>query len=479
MAAAAIAASVHVAYLATPLHVDEAGLAMVGRSALSGAGNLLYGSMWIDRPPLLVWLYGSAELMLGSLGIRLLGMIAAVALVMSVAWSVRRIVGAPWETVGAILAAPLACSPALSANLTYAELLAAPLVCLCGGLVVPALAVSDHTLRNRTWLAAGAAASTALLLKQSFIDGLALGGIAVMVATPIRGLPQRLASFGAGVCIPVVIVIGAAHATGSSLSSLGYAIAGFRMDAADVLASNAISTSTRAIRMSAGLGASGYLLLIPLTGIGLATSMRHHPRQAACLATWLAASWAGVLGGGYFWTHYMIGAAPVMAVLSTLGMRTLITRTRRTKPHRIHAMLIGSFLAMHAAGVLASMHLTGGQQQEPAVAAGRFVRDRAGPNDTVYVLYARANAAYYAHITPAFPYQWSLMYRTIPNMDHQVSRMLRGCHAPTWIIAWDHPTYYGMDRSGAIRKLVSDRYMRVGTPHGVPILRAIAPHRCT
>lgn len=446
---------------------------MVGRSTLTGAGNELYGSMWIDRPPLIVWLFGGADISLGSVGIRMIGVFASIALVCSAAWTVRRMWGSDWEPLGAVLAAPLAMSPALSANISYAELIAAPLVCVCAGLTLPVVARDAPCSDRRAWMIAGVCAGTALMIKQSFIDGVALGCAAALVAAPSRHTLQRVAIFGCGVCLPIVVVVASAVYSGARLNALWYAIAGFRIDASTVLASGVISSGDRLTRLAAGLLASGYVLLIPISCAGVIGIARRNPRQATCHAVWLATSWVGVIGGGYFWTHYMIGPVPVMVVTSVAGIRAIDARLRlhinSTRP--IHLLLIGGFLTIHAVSSIVSMHLTGPSQQEPAVSAGRFVREHAHRDDTVFVMYARANAAYYSTLRPAFPFQWSLMYRTLPNMDQRVEHMLRSRHPPTWIIEWNTSTQFNMDRSGDIRKVIAHRYVLAGTPSEVRVLR--------
>ena len=90
---------------------DEGGVAMVAR-AWHGGGPFAYGSLFLDRPPLLVGLYRLAGD--GQAGIRLLGAVAAALLVVTSTVLAVRIGGrraAPWAAgISAVLASSFAIS---------------------------------------------------------------------------------------------------------------------------------------------------------------------------------------------------------------------------------------------------------------------------------------------------------------------------------------------------------------------------------
>ena len=78
-----LALVLRVPYLSTPLGRDEGGLAYIAQH-WPGSHGSLYGSYWVDRPPLLILLFKVAVLG-GEGGVRALGALAAVALVIGVA----------------------------------------------------------------------------------------------------------------------------------------------------------------------------------------------------------------------------------------------------------------------------------------------------------------------------------------------------------------------------------------------------------
>src|SRR3954470_3510170 len=78
-------------YASAPLGLDEGGIAYIAQRWTGGHGSL-YGSYWLDRPPLLVGLFKIAVLG-GDRGVRVLGALAAMALVVGVAQLGRALAG--------------------------------------------------------------------------------------------------------------------------------------------------------------------------------------------------------------------------------------------------------------------------------------------------------------------------------------------------------------------------------------------------
>jgi 4-amino-4-deoxy-L-arabinose transferase-like glycosyltransferase len=162
-----LALALRAPFASVALGRDEGGIAFIARQWPGGHGSL-YGAYWLDRPPLLVALYKLAGLG-GDLGVRALGAVAAVALVLAV-WRLGRAV-AEREAgrVAAVMAALLSGSFAIGAVQTPAELLAA----------VPSTLSVLCLVRGRLF-AAGLLAASALLVKQSFLDA-GVAGLAFLI----------------------------------------------------------------------------------------------------------------------------------------------------------------------------------------------------------------------------------------------------------------------------------------------------------
>src|SRR3954467_12421839 len=77
-------------WLSAPLGRDEGGIALL---AQHWGGGSLYGDYWLDRPPLLILLFKLAVLG-GADGVRALGMVAALALVIAIVLLARALAGA-------------------------------------------------------------------------------------------------------------------------------------------------------------------------------------------------------------------------------------------------------------------------------------------------------------------------------------------------------------------------------------------------
>ena len=91
-AAAAVAAVARLPFLHRALAPDEAGFLLVGQQWQPG-GTSLYGSYWVDRPPLLVTLFRVASDLGGAVPLRLMGCLATVIVVLGCAHVARTVAG--------------------------------------------------------------------------------------------------------------------------------------------------------------------------------------------------------------------------------------------------------------------------------------------------------------------------------------------------------------------------------------------------
>src|SRR3954453_7171305 len=86
---------VRLALLGLPAWADEAGFLMVGSGwhlGDSSNGEMLYDTYWVDRPPVLIGLFGLADRLGGVTALRLLGALAAAVTVVhrAIAHSLQR-----------------------------------------------------------------------------------------------------------------------------------------------------------------------------------------------------------------------------------------------------------------------------------------------------------------------------------------------------------------------------------------------------
>jgi hypothetical protein len=449
-----LALALRAPYLSTSLGRDEGGVAFIARNWPSGHGSL-YGAYWLDRPPLLVALYKLAVAG-GDSGVRVLGAIAALALVAAVARLGREVAGPRAGLIAGLLAALLTGSVALGGVYTPAELLAAvpsTLSVLCLVLV--------HRRRRARWLfAAGLLAVAALLIKQSFLDAV-LAGLAFVAASGAaeRGARVRWPlAYAAGAAIPLAALLGWQVVARLPDGGLVYALVGFRLDALHALAGSGLPLHVRLRKLEAPAIASGLALVTGLAVIGL-RRLRGDRVLLVTFAAWLAGATVGVLGGGSYWPHYLIELIPVGCVAAAAGIAARRTATR--------VALVGSCAAVSlysAAGGIA--HFARHPPHRQALAVARYVREHARPGDTQYVMYAQANAAYYTGLPSPYPYAWSLMVRANPGAIPQLQRLLASPRRPTWLVEFQAPSHWGLDPHGVTRRLIARGYRVAETVHG-------------
>lgn len=441
---------------------DEGGVAMVARE-WGHAGPYAYGSLFLDRPPLLVELYRvfGAD---GATGIRVLGALAAACLVTTTTLLAVKLAGRRAAPYAAVIAALLASSFALKSVFTPAELLAAVPSSASVLLLVTALQAETRR-RFALYAASGALAATALLVKQSFGDALVAGAVAVLAAkltgVTWRETTRRAAAYAGGVGAVAAALAAWAIATHTSAGSIYYALFGFRLDAVHALTSHAFGP--RLTRLESPVLESG-LAVVVLIAIAAIVRVKKQPVTRAALGAWLVAAAAGVLLGGSYWPHYLIALASIAAVGAAVALAS---------HPRIAVVGVG---AMAAAAIAvagpAAVHDSADTSNLSAVTVGDYLRARAEPGATAYVLYADVNILYYSGLRPAFPYNWSLMMRAAPHAEAKLRSALASPRRPTWLVEWQHTKAFGLDRSGATKRLVATNYRRVATVCGHSLMLA-------
>jgi 4-amino-4-deoxy-L-arabinose transferase-like glycosyltransferase len=438
---------------------DEAGGLMIA-NAWHASGPFAYGDYFLDRPPLLLALYRLAG---DAAGMRILGALAASLLVVLTTLLGVRVAGrgaAPWA---AAISAMLVSSVVLLSVFTPAELLAA--VPSCASVLVLVAALRGE--RRRLWLfaGAGALAATALLVKQSFGDALVAGAVALAAGTLLGAsraeAARRAAAYAGGIAALVLALVVWALVTDTSAHDVWYAMFGFRLDASFVLTEPGFRARLSELRppfVDSGL------LIAALFAVAGIWRLRAERTVRLTLAAWIVAAGVGIVLGGSYWPHYLIALVPGVAV----GAAALFER------HRWIGGLAVSVMAVIAAvnAIDPSRRYVPDRFQQSAVSIGHYIRDRALPDQTAYAMYAKVNAVYYSGLPSAFPYNWSLMVRSVPGAEEQFRRLLASSGRPTWIVRAQGTRAFGLDRSDATKRLLARHYRHVATVCGTPVLLA-------
>jgi membrane protein DedA with SNARE-associated domain len=451
-------------FLGTPLGVDEGGLAFVAEHWRSH-GASLYGDQWLDRPPLLLLTIRLAVEAGGAAGVRVLGALAAGALVVVTAALARAIGGARAGRCAAAATAVLASSVALNAVYTPAELLAA----VPSAASVLCLVVALRTGRSRHLLVAGVFATSAALVKQSFLDA-GLAGVVFLLGggrhMPVGRGRQALLVWTAGAALPVLAVAVAGRGGYLRAGDLPYALLGFRLDALRTLAGGPLTFALAMGRLLLVAGASGLAFAAGVAATRV-RRLRSDPVVARTLAAWLIGGLAGVGAGGSYWPHYLIELVPAVAVVFALAVADMSPAVRRAAFGAAIAVAVATALGATAFVVASHPH-----RAERDV--GRYIRAHARPGDTQYVLYARANVLYYGGLRTPFPYDWSLMMRARPGAREALYGLLASPRRPTWLVTWQDDDRWRLDRGGTVDALLGRYYRPAAVVDGHRVLRSTA-----
>jgi 4-amino-4-deoxy-L-arabinose transferase-like glycosyltransferase len=452
-------------YMNFPLGTDEGGVAFIAKAWGTGGHGSLYGAYWLDRPPLLVALYKLA-VPGGAVGIRVLGALAALALVVGTTVLARAVAGDHAARVAALLSAGLASSIALTAVFAPAELLAAAPACASVVCLVTA-----HRRGQARWLVgAGVLAVTAALIKQSFLDA-GFAGAVFLIARSLRDRRPRLrwaVAYAAGALIGLAGVAAWLLVAHESAASLAYAVFGFRIDALHALSASSSPLHVR-VHSLLGPGAlSGMFVVLIIALRGLWT-LRGDRVLAVTLAAWLAAGAVGVLGGGSYWPHYLIQLVAPACLLAGAALSAVRISVRAAAVTALAAVAI-----IGTVGARSPMQASRGRS--PVISVAHYVRAHARPGDTQYVMYAHANVGYYTGLQSPYPYAWSLLVRAIPGAPARLLQLLRSPQRPTWIVGWERPDRWQLDPHRAIAGALQTHYRVVARVDGHPIYhRTSAP----
>ncbi|HQR25975.1 MAG TPA: hypothetical protein PLP61_02950 [Nocardioides sp.] len=439
-------------FLHRPLTPDESGFLLLGQHWAPGTS--LYGDYWVDRPPLLIWLFswagGLGPTTVSSVGltaptVKLLGATASgVAVVLSGVLAVQVAPQARWARRAAVVVAvALLSDPLLGMPETDGEVLAVPLVLL--GLACLAGAMRTSRRRHAVLLTtiAGIAAMAAGLVKQNVIDVFVFALVLFVVSIGrVPDLRRRVAAFTLGSAAMLGAALTASWLRGTSPAALWDAIVVFRAQAAHVISASASAATPQ--RMShlvlASFGSGAALLLIATAGHVLlrvvrdrghaAGSTAHQPGRGGLVLVWPTLAmvvWevAAVALGGSYWLHYLTGLVPGLVVLVAL-----------TRPHgwwRVALTALVAYLA--AASLVVWAHeavAPSSVSSEASVAA--YLRGHARGGDGVVVTFGHPDIVAASGLHSPYEHLWSLPVRVRDPRLEELQQVLAGPAAPRWVV---------------------------------------------
>lgn len=491
---ALLAAAARVPGALWPVRPDEAGFTLVARS-WNPRPDSMFGHYWVDRPPLLIALVRAADAIGGPLFLRLVAAVGCGLLVVGAAAVAREIArrtgcdAAARQRAAAVTAvgtAALTSNAMIDLVAAKGEVLALPLLVTTFWLALRMLAARSASLG----VATGLVGASALGLKQNLIGGLAFAGLLLVGELITRRVPARdavrlAAGVLGGAIIPVAATVGCALAAGVRLSTLWYAVVGFRSDASRVIWSQPASAPLqRAQELVVIFVATGLVVVVGWFVISLRRLIRAMPTLAFATGGVLLLDLAGVALGGSYWRPYLFGLVPsavlILAMLSSgaasprgpASSRPTSTRPRRTATAVTVVLAASSLLAGLGWGVTWAR----GGEPPTEVYTGEAIRRAAWPDDTLVVFGGRADIQLTAGMPSPYPFLWSLPARVLDPGSRRLARLLAGPHAPTWFVVWVPLDAWDPASRRHVDRVLARRYAVHGNAcngHPVYLLRGV------
>jgi len=475
---AALSVLARVPSMFRPLSPDEGGFLMV--AAQWAKGTSLYGGYWVDRPPLLIMMFQLAHLAGGPIGLRLLGAAcvgSSVLLAAALAGAALRLEhriarGSRVAVIGAAATASVfLVSPLFGATEVDGELLAVPFV--LAGLTAALTAYRSTRGAIWWWIAAGALAVAAAAVKQNMLE--VFVAAAVLLLATARRSPRSSArsatAFGAGSAVCAVALLGWAALHGTTPAGIWDAVVSFRLEASSVVAHSAPATTH-----ARALGVAGAFLGSGALGIVLAALVprwhRRGPRPSSLLMSVTAAVlvWEsiGVVAGGSYWLHYLIGTVPGLVLAAA-------TAAERGRGRRFAlGAVLGYAGAVAAAGII-TMTLAPVGTPAADLAVEAYLAAHSRPGDTGVIAFGDPVLLEAAHLSSPYRELWSLPVRVRDPHLTDFASVLTGPDRPTWVVVnGDSLDTWGVDASLAQSVLERD-YQPVHTDGEWHVYRVRTP----
>ncbi|MGH8985442.1 MAG: hypothetical protein ACRDY6_16415 [Acidimicrobiia bacterium] len=448
---AAGAAVLRFPFAFTGLVPDEGGYAYVAQQWARGAR--LYDTAWADRPQGLLVAYR----VLLSIGaepwtIRLGAVVCGVAITVLlgvIGWQLR---GPVTGIAAAGIYAVVGVGPRITGFTFNGELVAA---LPAAAAIAAALAWRSST--RVTWLVvAGALASTAILVKQSSIEGLAVTtAIVVMSSTAWASRRRSLAVLFGAAAVPLAgsMLHGWSVGWSNYWSAVISARMGDRLDLASLV--------RRPGRFFATADEAWYdlgpLALLAIAGLILA---RREGDPVAIPVYWLIAAFVGFNLGALYWRHYYVQLVPPLALLGGIAVTYVPSRFYKRVAVGVVTLPVAVFLATLA--LLPTEHR---ERRIPHYRAFEYNRQiaahlhaRFAPGDSIYVLVSQADLYFLVDRPVRYPYLWGHPVVEIPGALQQLRDLLGSARRPEWLVVYTSPRE--VDPSGGLGRIVREHYER-------------------
>lgn len=458
LVAAALTVALRLPFVNDLPYPDESGLLVVASHWQQG-GPFLYGQFFVDRPPLLLGFFRLADAFGGVVPLRVLGLGLVVCAVCCAARAGRLLGGVRGSAAAALTCAALLADPLLGTREVDAETVGVPLVLLA------ALLALEGVRRDRggvLWLTgAGAAGAAAVLVKQNLADG-CLFVVALVIArallahVDVRRTLRELACVAAGVAIPGTAALAMSSAS-TGPKGLWYALYGFRIAGATSLFAHVSAAEVARVEALARSGLLSGLVVVLVVALALLLRRGRRDAVTVALVTMLVVEVVGVAGGGYYWTHYLIGLVPATSLLAGRAAGG-VSRTF-SRGHLVGAAIGICLVATSLDVGIAATHRTPRDSTEVG-AVSAWLTGAMRPGDSAVVLYGEAPLFETTGLRPAYPFLWTLPQRVLDPHLTLLENTLDREKDPTFVVVRSslHPS---RDQPGGVQRILDLRYRLV------------------
>ncbi|MFI5625080.1 hypothetical protein ACIA03_16570 [Nocardioides sp. NPDC051685] len=429
---AVVAMAAWLPFLHRPLTADESGFLLIARQWRGG--HSLYGDLWVDRPPLLIWLFavaahlgpsGATTAGFVAPGVRILGAVAAgVSVGLAGVLSGLIAPAGRGRRTSVVLAAALLSSPLLAMPEVDGELLAVPFVLLGLVCVVAALRGPWGWRTAALAVTAGAAGTAAALVKQNVIDVFVFAAVLAVVSHGRADrLGRRAAVFMGGAAAVLGAALAGAWALGTSASGLWEAVVVFRGQAAEVIDSSASSANlVRGAQIGAAALGSGIVLVLVVAVVAALRRRTALVWPALAMTAWETFA---IAAGGSYWLHYLTGIVPGLVLL--VAMVRPGPRASRMLRHAV-------VYAVAATLTVWTYQLIAPEPVSPEARVSTYLREHAHRADGVVVGFGHAEIVAASGLSSPYEYLWSLPVRVRDPHLTRLRGVLAGPTAPRWVV---------------------------------------------
>jgi hypothetical protein len=179
----------------------------------------------------------------------------------------------------------------------------------------------------------------------------------------------------------------------------------------------------------------------------------------------------GVVLGANYWPHYLIALIPMLALVTGVAAGSPLPGTGAGTLRGQHRTQLAAAVAVVTTLVAAPIGAVAVHTYHShPYQVGRWLASSAERTDTVVVPFNHANVIEASGLSSPYPYSWSLPVRTLdPGLALFTHTLTRRHGAPTWVVRWDAPHTWGLDRRDHAIHALQTYYREVAVVCGHPV----------